>query len=72
MRAPENSRTMMMRNVVTVVMMLSLMLLAPSADAHHSYAMYDGTVYRVFTGVIVHRPERCPFRDALRPVERRA
>jgi len=53
MRAPENSRTMMMRNVVTVVMMLSLMLLAPSADAHHSYAMYDGTVYRVFTGVIV-------------------
>ena len=28
-------------------------LLAPAADAHHSYAMYDGSVYRVFTGVIV-------------------
>ena len=26
---------------------------APPADAHHSYAMYDGSVYRVFTGVIV-------------------
>src|SRR5262245_36124597 len=25
----------------------------PQVDAHHSYAMYDGTVYRVFTGVIV-------------------
>jgi len=23
------------------------------ANAHHSYAMYDGSVYRVFTGVIV-------------------
>ena len=23
------------------------------ASAHHSYAMYDGSVYRVFTGVIV-------------------
>src|SRR5947208_6168628 len=28
-------------------------LLAPIADAHHSYAMYDGSVSRVFTGVIV-------------------
>src|SRR6188472_812668 len=53
MMAAENSRTMMMRNVVTVVTMLSLILLAPSANAHHSYAMYDGSVYRVFTGVIV-------------------
>jgi hypothetical protein len=25
----------------------------PVATAHHSYAMYDGAVYRVFTGVIV-------------------
>jgi hypothetical protein len=26
---------------------------AGSAAAHHSYAMYDGSIYRVFTGVIV-------------------
>ena len=32
---------------------LSVGLLAPPADAHHSYAMYDGSVYRVFTAVIV-------------------
>lgn len=35
--------------VVAVVAALT----APSMDAHHSYAMYDGTVYRVFTGVMV-------------------
>src|SRR5437773_10266525 len=35
------------------VVVLSVGLLAPSAHAHHSYAMYDGSVYRVFTGVIV-------------------
>jgi hypothetical protein len=28
-------------------------LLASSALAHHSYAMYDGSVYRVVTGVVV-------------------
>jgi hypothetical protein len=28
-------------------------LLARPAHAHHSYAMYDGAVYRVFTGVVV-------------------
>ena len=32
---------------------VSMWLLAPPAHAHHSYAMYDGSVYRVFTGVIV-------------------
>ena len=26
---------------------------APSADAHHSYAMYNGTLYHVYTGVVV-------------------
>jgi hypothetical protein len=31
---------------------LCLSLLAP-ASAHHSYAMYDGSIYKVFTGVIV-------------------
>jgi hypothetical protein len=32
---------------------LTLVLLAPPAGAHHSYAMYDGSTYKVFTGVIV-------------------
>jgi len=31
----------------------AMCLAAGSAGAHHSYAMYDGSVYRVFTGVIV-------------------
>lgn len=31
----------------------SIGLFAGSADAHHSYSMYDGSIYRVFTGVIV-------------------
>jgi hypothetical protein len=31
----------------------ALCLAAGSAVAHHSYAMYDGSVYRVFTGVMV-------------------
>lgn len=40
--------------VVTIfIMILPVGLLAPPADAHHSYAMYDGSLYRVFTGVIV-------------------
>ena len=41
------------RMVAIFVMILSVGLLTPPADAHHSYAMYDGSVYRVFTGVIV-------------------
>ena len=41
------------RTVTIVVVILSIGLLMPSADAHHSYAMYDGTVYKVFTGVMV-------------------
>jgi hypothetical protein len=31
----------------------ALCLLTGTVDAHHSYAMYDGSVYRVFTGVMV-------------------
>ena len=38
---------------VTAVGILSVVLLALPAQAHHSYAMYDGTIYKVFTGVIV-------------------
>jgi len=43
----------MHRIIAMLIAILSLGLLIPSADAHHSYAMYDGSVYRVFTGVIV-------------------
>ena len=38
---------------VRTLVLLIVMVLAPSLQAHHSYAMYDGTRYRVFTGVIV-------------------
>jgi len=41
------------RMVTTSVVVLPLGFLAPAANAHHSYAMYDGSVYRLFTGVIV-------------------
>src|SRR5205823_9454708 len=41
------------RMAALLVVILSVMVLAPPANAHHSYAMYDGSVYRVFTGVIV-------------------
>ena len=39
--------------VATVVGVVSGGLLPSGVEAHHSYAMYDGSVYRVFTGVIV-------------------
>ena len=39
--------------VAASVVILLAGLSTPPADAHHSYAMYDGSVYRVFTGVIV-------------------
>ena len=42
-----------MRIVATLAGIVSVALLAPPAHAHHSYAMYDGSIYRVFTGVIV-------------------
>jgi hypothetical protein len=41
------------RRVAAFVGALSLGLLIAPADAHHSYAMYDGSIYRVFTGVMV-------------------
>lgn len=41
------------RRVVAVAAgVLALAAWAPSS-AHHSYAMYDGSIYKVFTGVIV-------------------
>ena len=39
--------------MLILVLLLLLGSFAPPAEAHHSYAMYDGTVYKVFTGVIV-------------------
>ena len=39
--------------IAMFVVILSVLLSATTANAHHSYAMYDGSVYRVFTGVIV-------------------
>ena len=41
------------RIVTTIGAVVSVALLASQAHAHHSYAMYDGSVYRVFTGVVV-------------------
>ena len=43
----------MHRIVAMFIVMFSIVFLIPIANAHHSYAMYDGSVYRVFTGVIV-------------------
>ena len=42
-------------SLATGVLCATLMLgLVPAtSSAHHSYAMYDGSIYRVFTGVIV-------------------
>ena len=40
----------------TVAIFAAILLVGfstPLADAHHSYAMYDATIYRVFTGVMV-------------------
>ena len=47
----EDGITMRKRAVLAAIACATL--LAPQAHAHHSYAMYDGSVYRVFTGVMV-------------------
>jgi hypothetical protein len=39
--------------IVTALGVVVSLGLASPARAHHSYAMYDGSVYRVFTGVVV-------------------
>src|SRR6266704_3817380 len=46
---------MHMNKMTTAARMVAMFvgLLIPSAHAHHSYDMYDGSVYRVFTRVIV-------------------
>lgn len=49
------TRTSMTRTppLVVVAGILLAGLAAAPTGAHHSYAMYDGTIYRVFTGVMV-------------------
>jgi len=47
-RAPKVTK----RVATLLIAALSLGVWAPSS-AHHSYAMYDGSIYKVFTGVIV-------------------
>ena len=43
-----------MHKIVAIFVVIFLLgLFTPWASAHHSYAMYDGSVYRVLTGVIV-------------------
>ena len=43
-----------MHKIVAIFVVIFLVgLFTLWASAHHSYAMYDGSVYRVFTGVIV-------------------
>jgi hypothetical protein len=44
---------MMIRMFAMLVAIVSVVQLPSSAAAHHSYAMYDGSIYWVFTGVIV-------------------
>src|SRR5438128_8550267 len=43
---------MSMKKITAAIVVTIFMMILP-VDAHHSYAMYDGTVFRVFTGVIV-------------------
>jgi hypothetical protein len=40
------------RAVLTLLGLLVVLVSAP-ATAHHSYSMYDGSIYKVFTGVMV-------------------
>jgi len=41
------------RTVMIFVGVVSLGVLAAPVEAHHSYSMYDGSIYKVFTGVMV-------------------
>lgn len=44
---------MSIKKLTSTVAIAAVVCLSSSADAHHSYAMYDGSIYRVFTGVMV-------------------
>src|ERR1044071_9166946 len=43
----------MRRRIAVLAAIACAVVMTPRAQAHHSYAMYDGSVYRVFTGVMV-------------------
>ena len=53
MHINRNVTSAMARMIAMFVMILAVGFLSPSADAHHSYAAYDGTQFKVFTGVMV-------------------
>jgi hypothetical protein len=42
-----------LRRIAVLAVTASASLLVPPAGAHHSYAMYDASIYKVFTGVMV-------------------
>lgn len=49
-------KTMGLNKLAAVTMLAGLAAAAlptTPADAHHSYAMYDGSIYKVFTGVMI-------------------
>jgi hypothetical protein len=48
-----NVATALARLVTIFVVFVLVRLSTQPAVAHHSYAMYDGSVYKVYTGVIV-------------------
>ena len=43
----------MCRRVIKCLSIMSIGFLSIPVNAHHSYSMYDGSIYKVFTGVIV-------------------
>jgi hypothetical protein len=52
MASKKNSAALLFILIKSIVIMTIGILVLP-ANAHHSYSMYDGSVYKVFTGVIV-------------------
>jgi hypothetical protein len=43
----------LVKRLASVAAGMALLVAGAPSSAHHSYAMYDGSVYKVFTGVIV-------------------
>lgn len=49
----KNNILTVLNGTIKTLCLSVLWLVAFSANAHHSYSMYDGSYYEVFTGVIV-------------------